>query len=120
MKSNASTCLRISRKFKTLTTSAESENMVFDMILCTEIVSFCSKIIPNSSILRKFFVDWFLTDASGRSDGNNNLEMLLSLDHLLWKSVRLGFNEILNSCNAIDQESKKQIGIKVALNLFKF
>lgn len=84
--------------------------MAFAMILSSEIITFFSNTISNSPNLRKFFVDWFLADIKDQPDVNN-LGMLLSLDHLLWKSVRLGFNEILNSCNAIDQESKKQIGM---------
>ena len=89
--------------------------MAFAMILATEIVAFFSNTISNSSSLRKFFVEWFLTISD--KDYGNNLGLLLSLDHLLWKSVRLGFNEILNSCNAIDQESKKLIGISLFQNI---
>lgn len=76
------------------------------MIVATEIITFLSDKISSSYPLRRFFVDWFL-----ESDGIiNNLGTLMELDHLLWKRIRLGFNDILNSCNAIDQESKKQVG----------
>ena len=87
------------------------------MIAATEIMSFLSERIASSLPLRKFFVDWFLectilpeTEEIGASERVNNLGLLMEMDHLLWKRVRLGFNDILNSCNAIDQESKKQIG----------
>ena len=101
-------CARISRKFKTLTTSIESVELTFKMIVATEIMSFLSERITASLPLRKFFVDWFLQ--CEEDAGINNLGVLMTTDHLLWKSVRIGFNGILNSCNAIDQESKKQIG----------
>lgn len=87
--------------------------MTFKMILSSEIMSFLSERITSSLPLRLFFVNWFLqcTKVSDEySDTINNLGILMRTDHLLWKSVRSGFNNILNSCNAIDQESKKQIG----------
>ena len=81
------------------------------MIVATEIMSFLSERITASLALRKFFVDWFLEYTKDETDEPvNNLGILMATDHLLWKSVRSGFNDILNSCNAIDQESKKQIG----------
>ena len=122
---SAATCARISRKFKTLITSVESVDMTFKMIVATEIMSFLSERITSSLLLRKFFVDWFLecskipkipviTDIPVIPESDeiivNNLGILMEADHLLWKRVRLAFNDILNSCNAIDQESKKEIG----------
>lgn len=109
MFSSAATCSRISRKFKTLTTSVESVELTFEMILATEIVSLLSIESSTSSLLKKYFVEWFLEDHKEDSS-TNNLGVIFTLDHMLWKSVRLNFNEILNSCNAIDQESKKRIG----------
>ena len=84
------------------------------MILTTEIVSILSEKSSFSSSLRSIFVEWFLSDFE-EVPNMNNLGIIFSFDHLLWKSVRLNFNEILNSCNAIDQESKKLIG-----KLFRF
>lgn len=79
------------------------------MILATEIVYLLSIESSTSSLLKKYFVEWFLEDY--KEDFNtNNLGVIFTLDHMLWKGVRLNFNEILNSCNAIDQESKKRIG----------
>ena len=77
------------------------------MVLVTEIVAILADKVGSSMLLRTLFVEWFLMKNSGV---NNNLGDILELDHLLWKAVRLNFNEILNSCNAIDQESKKLIG----------
>ncbi len=88
------------------------------MVLVTEIVLILSVKVASSMLLRKLFVEWFLST----NNDSNNLGVLFELDHMLWKPVRLGFNEILNSCNAIDQESKKVIGnihIKI-INDIKF
>lgn len=83
--------------------------MTFEMVLITEIVSILSAKSSTSSLLRNYFVEWFLEEF--KEDSNtNNLGIIFTFDNLLWKSVRLNFNEILNSCNAIDQESKKEIG----------
>ena len=93
--------------------------MAFEMILITEIVSILSVESSTSSLLRKYFVEWFLEEFKEDSS-TNNLGIIFKFDHLLWKSVRLNFNEILNSCNAIDQESKKEIGKFNRLNLNSF
>lgn len=109
----------MNRKFKTLTTSAEEVGTAFKIILSTEIVAYLSEKCSVSSSLRRAFVDLFLEEFVGSPDQkNNNLGILLCYDHLLWKSVRLNFNEILNSCNAIDQESKKEIGKQHPFQLF--
>lgn len=122
MESSFVTCARISRKFKTLITSVESVEITFKMIVATEIMTFLSERITSSLPLRKFFVDWFLqcTKLPESDETTNNLGILMESDHLLWKRVRLGFNDILNSCNAIDQESKKQIGKQSKAKLFLF
>lgn len=87
------------------------------MVLATEIVSLLSLESSISSLLKKYFVEWFLKEFEEDSS-IKNLDILFKFDHLLWKSVRLNFNEILNSCNAIDQESKKQIGKLLILKYF--
>lgn len=96
----------MSRKFRSLVASVESIKTVFEMLLVTEMFSILAEKVESSTLLRKLFVEWLLLS----KNDSNNLGILFKLDHTLWKSFRLAFNEILNSCNAIDQESKKLIG----------
>ena len=87
------------------------------MILATEIVSHLAIKSSSSSLLRKYFAEWFLEESNEEADVKN-LDIIFKNDHLLWKSVRLNLTEILNSCNAIDQELKKQIGKNYILFIY--
>ena len=90
------------------------------MILATECITYLGSKVGASVYFRKLIVDWYLKEFKYSFEliggtQTNNLGILFILDHLLWKSVRLCLNEILNLCNAIDQESKKLIGMKLKL-----
>ena len=90
------------------------------MILATECITYLGSKVGASVYFRKLIVDWYLKEFKYSFEliggtQTNNLGILFILDHVLWKSVRLCLNEILNLCNAIDQESKKLIGMKLKL-----
>jgi hypothetical protein len=84
------------------------------MVVATECFSYITSKANLSGCFRKYIVDWLLEDFPSMSKDEilqtNNLGQILLMDHLLWKNIRTCFNELLNLCNAIDQNSKKLIG----------
>lgn len=77
--------------------------------------------IESHSWLRQSVVNWLLKDLviDGSSfttrDGHSIaptscFEFLLLVDHLLPKKLRIQLSELLNLCNSINQETKKDMG----------
>ncbi len=86
------------------------------MILCTEIMRCLVPLLADHSWLRAIIVDWLLHSEIHNEltiadvSVHTNLQLLLLTDHRLWKSLRIHLNDLLNLCNSISQETKKEIG----------
>lgn len=74
-------------------------------------MEFLVPLLADHSWLRAIIVDWLLSDANIQTVvTETNLQLLLLSDHRLWKSFRIHLNDLLNLCNSINQETKKQFG----------
>ncbi len=114
---------RLSRKVSStgLVASIETDSTCWNMILVTEIMEFLVPLLSDHSWLRLIVVAWLLERhesyelemRSGfdlRFEIDSTFQLMLLTDHRLWKSFRVLLNEILNLCNSITQETKKQFG----------
>lgn len=105
--------MRLSRKFRTLETSVETFETAFNVKLASAILQFVSDNLRPDSHLQLFFKDWFLRNSvvlDSDCEPLSNIEFLFRYDHMFWKCIRQIFSDYLNSCNAIDQEAKKNFG----------
>ena len=111
--SSLNTLERLARKISAsgLVTSIETHSLCLNMALCTQISKKLVPLLEEHSGLRQLVVDWLLGPVSKiEEEVATNLELILVSDHLLWKSLRVDFNDTLNLCNSINQFTKKNIG----------
>ena len=114
------TCERIGRKISGigLETSVCSETECKRLIIASTIFhvlkELCDEVGPlRLSILKCMLHDFDQIVSINLKDvayfAKNQLELYYLLDHKLWKGIRRNFHELLNMCNSVELDMKKQL-----------